>query len=668
MTQITAHFFSSIACIFAIASVNADTFIVRCPEEAENSHGLVRVWPWSVESNAAEVNVATSSGEAVKSWIVDSAARSPLDILFECPDPTADYVVEVTQAGKNGAPFFPSDLPCGLFLETRKFPADLTAVDTFDQARAAWDQGTKRFGRSLSDCIFTGIHPHGSNEALLARFSGMISIGKPGRYGFAVLTDDASFLQVDGQPVAEWPGWHGNDGSGIHGEHCGFIELAEGPHRLELLNCQNDGGFNVVAAWQPPDAKNFAIIPTEAFPGPARYEVADAAGAGAEAAFAWEMQEHAIAQGHSLVGVRFRALWNGDGSEGAKYHWRFEDGGIAEGREVTHVFSSLGKQQVRLEVAAGREIANTRLIDVHPNWTQRHEGPDDVYARLRDSIRQSGMAMLSPHALSRLVELALVTGDDQWMCEIAPICHGRIAEFPLAEANVLFQLGLFVQKPCMRDYAMVPDFWHAILAMDPAPDAALLALVRLHFASFTIHSGGSLDEAERLLASIADSELSESDARLKLIFNADIRAMRGDREAAKVLYRQAGGVVDADDTAYQVRRLARLENARVYLRNRDFDAAEKVAREIEWERPLERMGLETGLVFIAALRGRGEMPFAIACCRRLLVAVPDDPRRPELLFAAANLFGEQGLPDDAKKCLDELFRDYPYSEQAALAR
>ena len=655
-------------CLLAIYSANADTFVVRRAEgEQPSSHALARVWPWSVETSEAEVRVATRSGEAVRSWVVDAASHSPLDILFECPDPSAEYVVEVTGA-KSGAPFFAPDLPCGLFLETREFPADLSAVDSLAQARAAWDRGTPRFGRSLSDRIFTGIHPHGRNQALLARFSGIFKVEKQGQHGFAVLTDDASFLQIDGRPVAEWPGWHANGGSGIHGEHSGTIELSAGEHRIELLNCQNDGGFNVVAAWRPPDAANFAVMPAEVFTQPARFEVAGVAGEGAEAAFSWEITEHAIAQGHPLVGVCFRALWDGEGAGGAQCRWRFDDGGVAEGRDVTHVFSSLGKAMVHLEVASPREAATERAVAVHPRWTQRHEGPDDVYARLRDTIRGAGMALLAPSALARLVALTLVTGDEDWLCEIASVCHGRLAEFSAAEAEALFQLGLFVQKPCMREYRMVPDFWRSILAIDPAPDAATLALVRLHLASFTIHSGGSLEEAERLLVSIPDKDLSGSDARLKLIFNADIRAMRGDREAAKVLYRQAGGVVDADDTAYQVRRLARLENARSYLRAREFDAAERVAREIEWERPLERMGLETGLIFIAAWRGRGETPFAITGCRRLLVAVPDDPRRPELLYESSKLFDSQGLREESRKCLEELFRDYPYSEQAALAR
>lgn len=655
----------SLAAIAFCMHAFADSFIVRRADgEAPSGFGLTRVWPWSVEADSAEVRVATRAGAEVRSWIVDSAPHSPMDVLFECPDHATEYVLEVRPTAKNGAPLFEPDLPCGLFLETREFPAGLSVVDTLDQARAAWEQGTRRFGRSLSEGIFTGVHPHGGNVALLARFSGTFNVVKPGSHAFAVLSDDASFLQIDGRPVAEWPGWHGNDWSGIHGEHSGLIELSAGEHRIELLNCQNDGGFNVAAAWRPPESANFAVMPAEAFTHPARFEVAGVEGEGAESAFSWEMAEHVITAGGMLVGVRFRALWEG---EGATYSWRFDDGGAAEGREAMHVFSSQDGATVRLEVGGARAAAGSRIVDVHPRWTQRHDGPDDVYARLRDTVRRSGMALLAPSALARLVAIALVTNDEEWLGELAQACHGRIAEFTSGEAEALFRLGLFVQQPCVKGYGMVRDFWRAVLAMDPAPDGALLAQVRLHLAGFTIHSGGRLEEAERLLVSIADKELSDGDARLKLIFVADIRAMRGDREAAKILYRQAGGVVDPDDTAYQVRRLARLENARAYLRNGEFDAAERVAREIEWERPLERLGLETGLVFIAVWRGRGEAPFAVTGCRRLLVAVPDDPRRPELLYEASKIFGEQGLREEAGKCLDELFRDYPYSEQAALA-
>ncbi len=633
---------------------------------AEVGVGAVRLWPWNATPDGAALHVLDAAGGAVGFEVVEWLTDGPLDLLFDCRAGASNYTVRIAPAAT--APVEPTwRATAGLVLETRALPPSPGAVDTLAQALELWRVGRPKFGRSRVDAINQGVHPHGPHVPLMARYEGWLDIPRDGRYGFATLSDDASFLLIDGRPVAAWPGWHGLDGSGLRGEYQGFVELRRGPHRITYHNCQNDGGFHVAAAWQPPGVDRFAIIPPTAYRAPAPFEaVAAVGGPEAPAAFSWEIVEHAAAGASELIGVR---LWALPAAAGDTCRWRFDDGSTATGTEVVHVYTVGGQHEVRLEVVRdGRARGTlTRQVAIHRQWQQASEFPEAAYVRLCGALRQTGFDRLPAADLARLVVLADQIEDRDLLAELAGICRARRSEFGGVAAEGLLRLGFFAQHPTQRQYGWVPEFWQAALAAPgvPAPTAAR---VRLHLAGFLIHSGQDLAAAGRLLDELAAATLDETDGRLRLIYLADIQVMRCEREAAAVLYRQAGTVVAPDDTTYQVRRLARLENARVYLRQKDYDAAERVAREIEWERPLERLELETGLILVAAFRGRGEAPFARTACLRLLQAAPDDPQRAELLRVTAEVCQEQGAGSESRQALEELNRSYPYSEAAAVAR
>lgn len=663
----------AVACLTSVLASGISpaevAFTIRPAEgsrPAEVGVGAVRLWPWNARPGAAALRVLDAAGGAVGFEVVDWQPDGPLDILFDSRAGASNYTVRIAAAAT--APVEPSwRANAGLVVETRALPPSPGPVDTLAQALELWRIGRTVFGRSRVAAINHGLHPHGPNVPLMARYDGWLDIPRDGRYGFATLSDDASFLLVNGRPVAAWPGWHGLDGSGLRGEYNGFVELRRGIHRITYHNCQNDAGFHVAAAWQPPGADRFVVMPPVAFRAPADFAVV-AVGGGAEAvaAFGWEMVEHAAAGPSELIGVHLRVLLPGAADT---FRWRFGDGTPAVGPEVFHVCTESGPHEVRLEVVRDGRVHGvlTRRVAVHRQWQQPAEFPEGVYARLCGVLRQAGFERLPPADLARLVALADRIEDRDLLAELAAICRTRRTDFGGAASDALLRLGFFAQHPSQRQYGWVPEFWLAALAA-PAVPAATAARVRLHLAGFLIHTGQDLVAAARLLDEVSVEALDETDRRLRLIFLADIQVVRGERDAAAVLYRQAGTVVAPDDTAYQVRRLARLENARVYLRQKDYDAAERVAREIEWERPMERLELETGLILVAAFRGRGEAPFARTACMRLLRAVPDDPQRAELLRVTAEVCQEQGAGAESRQALDELNRSYPYSEAAAVAR
>jgi tetratricopeptide (TPR) repeat protein len=628
----------------------------------------VTLWPCGVDETRAVVQVRDAAGAPAGHETIWRAPGEPWTLRFDASAGTR-WTVRLDDAPAAAAAAT-GDLwraQAGLLMETRALPPG--PAETLDDILRLWSCGSACFGRSSVERIHHAIHPHGPAGPLLCRYEGWLRIPADGRYGFATVSDDASFLLIDGRPVAEWGGRHGVDG-GLRAEKSGETELRRGTCRIEYYNAQHGDAFCVGAAWRPPGARHFTIIPADAFVPVAAAGItgvrAAPDSAAAAAAFGWRNEGHVLVGTQAWVEVRAWAL----APEGAtRFRWRFDDGTTAEGPVTTHLFLAPGRREISLEVwreatAAGRL---SRHVPVAPCRTQREEFPPERYAAMRAEVLRRDLLRLPLDDLCSAALLADQTGDTGLLDALGTACVRRLPEFDAGRAPVLYRLGFHFQSPASRRYPLTTAAWRGLLACQGvAPPLA--AATRLHLAGFLIHCGGSLSEARALLAECDTELLDATERRLHGIFTGDAAAAAGDAAAARQHYLAAGATVAPDDTGFEVRRQARLERARVFIRRGEFDEAEKVLREIEWERPLSRMGLDTGLLLIEVFRGRGETPQALAACRRLLAVAPPGPRLAALLRAAAEVCAEQGLEEEARRAAERLQQEFPYSEEAAMLK
>jgi hypothetical protein len=622
--------------------------------------GAVTVWPVGVTPEQARMEVVSAAG-TVGSRVLWGRSGDPMTIVFDTSSGAETYTVRI---GNTGASPTPDWTPrAGLVLETRS-RAD-GPVDKLTQLQNLWQHATNTFGRSLVPNIYDGAHRHGRAVDFLSRYSGWFQAPKDGRYEFAIVADNASFLLIDNRPVAAWPGWHDVEGS-RHGQHNGAIEIKRGAHQIEFWNAQNAAGFAISVAWQPPGAAHFAVMPPEAFAPVATFRVTAVQG-DTRAAMSWDVLNHAQAGENILVGMRFRALTP---EEGVNYLWRFDDGTEHHGAECAHVFSREGMRRVELTLRRQGQVVGTvqQTVSVHPNWLQLAEFSEHIYNDLRDRTLKESLNSMAPADLAGFVRMAEKVEDWTFLEGLAEAVYSRRTAFTGELASTLHSLGFYYQRPGVMQYDRVQTVWRAVLA-DPTAGAELRARTAVHLAGFLVHSGMDVAGGQRLLEENApDESLSWIDRRLKTIFRADALVLLGQREAAVACYRQAGNVVANNDTDYEVRRRSRIENARDYLRRKEWDAAEQVVRGLEWEWPMERMELETGMLMAEVHRGRGELLMALGVCRRLLAAAPAAPRRSDLLLLTAQICRDLKRDGDCKALLAQLWKDHPYSEAAALAK
>lgn len=90
-----------------------------------------------------------------------------------------------------------------LLLETRRLPAgsDLTS---YSGLQAAWTRARETDGAAFVPLIFHGDNPFGESSNFLSRYTGVLKPGKPGDVGFYSLSDDVSYVVVNGRTVLEW--------------------------------------------------------------------------------------------------------------------------------------------------------------------------------------------------------------------------------------------------------------------------------------------------------------------------------------------------------------------------------------------------------------------------------------------------------------------------------
>ena len=635
--------------------------IERAPEGPTKADtGYFVLWPNDPPPADSGLRVVSKSGAEVGHQVLWAAEGEPTKILFDCSGQDAPYYVSILNHPVNPPDWTP---PSGLILETRvREPGDPTNLPSLRQTCQA---SSPVLGRSLIPNIFLGIHPHGPTASFVSIVKGVFSVDKAGEYAFATISEDASCLFVDGKIVAGWYGWHGIQG-GRHGQYHGRVTLAAGRHTIEYLNAASGDAYTIEAAWRPPGDDGFSVMPGRSFPPVARYRVAGFEPGPSEKTpirFKWDITGHFTIGAATFINVKFQAL-----TDGERYEWSFDDGTKALGSAVEHVFLSPGMRGVTLQAQRNGQVTSlTRKIRVHPLWTQETEQPRHLYKEERHRLAREDLGAAPVADLVGAYRIAADEEDLPMAGRFAALCLARAKEVDKDQAGVFSEMAMFVQRPDMQEYSLAEQAFRIVIG-SPYPSPEQKAWASLHLAGLLVHYVGRPDEADPLLKTIDADKLSDTDKRLKRIYEADVLFANGHVEAARDVFASIGTSYAPGDTGQALKRSAQLETARDYLRRGEFDDAEQMIRCIEWEAPEQRVAGEPGLVMIKVCMGRREFARALILARKLLPVAETDARKAEILLATTEICLALNQNPDAAKAYHQLLEAYPYSEAAATAK
>jgi PKD repeat protein len=628
-------------------------------EEADA--GFFLLWPNDLAASNVCLQVFSTNGSPVGYEVLWAAEGEPLKVFFNSSAHDSAYYVYTGKSPPLNTPAW--NPTSGLILETREReegdPRNATEI------RRICNASSTVLGRSLLPNIFHGINPHGPTDDFVSIITGFFSVETAGSYDFATVSEDASCLLVDRKVVAEWPGWHDCNG-GRKGQHHGAIKLNTGRHRIEYLNVKKGFGYTVEAAWRQPGQDRFEIMPASAFAPVGTFEVSSYEPAPSKpigARFTWDITAHFTIDVATFVHVRFKAL-----NEGQSYTWNFDDGTSADGPVAEHVFLSTGMRTVKLEVQSnGVSSSVSQKVLVHPMWTQQKEHPRHLFKEERRKLAEEDFHSAPVADLVNVYRIAVGEEDLHVAKKFAALCLQRKADFDAEYSGVFSEIALFVQRPDIREYGMAEEAFRIVME-SPLFKPDRKAWAALHLSGMLIHYVGRVEDAQNLLAAIESEKLSDSDRRLKKIYEADVLFALGHLDSARQMFASIDTSHASGDTGQILKRQARIETARDCLKRGDFDDSEQMVRSIEWDAPEQRMATETGLIMIRVCIGRNELQRAVLLSRKLLTVAETDFHKSEILSAIVEISVAMKRDSEAASAYRQLLKDYPYSEAAARAK
>lgn len=628
--------------------------------------GEVMLWPQGIDPENLVVVVYGEDGVPVTSKIFWSAGGEPAKILFDTSMQQMRYLLYFGSGAR--ASSSPWDPEAGLMIETRKLPKG--SYDTANAILALWDKAEDVQGRSYVPRIFLGVNPHGPAINFIARFRGYLRCDIDGMYEFATASDDGSVLMVDSRQVVAWPGVHTARG-GIAGKHSGSVYLEPGLHRIDYFWVAGSAAATAVGAWKPPDADKLAVIPQGAFEPVARFEVEDvepSPGDKGEAVYVeWSTLHHSMLDELGLFTVEFRM-------PGARPEWECvfhtDDGTALVGPRVRHTYMRAAPREIRLEVREdGQRLRSIRQVcKVQPRWDQSEMWTEFNFLKQREELMARDHSSTPADDLAAGLALAGRVGDKGLLALMGDACMARAKDFGAKHWEAFLQLGLHYASPEERDYAAADKALRAALALagdsEPAKSTAALSLAR-----FLLDVVGNPIEADACIKRISRKRLPPADVRKWLMVRADIQLSLGLREAATRLLTALTEKPDPKaELKRELRRRARLEAARNYLRRDEYAGAIQVLDALEEEWALERISMEVGLLRARVFKGRGEYPRAVSLCRRLLTSAGGqnlEDARAELLYTLIETERAMGRTPQAERELERLLEEHPLSEAAA---
>ena len=661
---------AGLALAVTLAAAAEDSPVKTAPlrlriEPAQNS-------AWPADLGAVEIapclnspgpfGVFTAAGKAVAFQDYWSANGEPTRIRFDTSGgATSYYICFATNLPPAPGGWKPE---AGVFVETR--PCTKQPVNTFPQISHLLNTAGPPEGRNYLPDIFLGMNPFGPSSFYVASFTGWLRVSNPGDFRFATLSTDASWLQIDGQTVAEWLGEHGSQG-GRRGQHSGDLQLRAGLHRLDYTQIQFDGEAAAEAAWQPPGASHFEVIPAGAFVPVARFRVANCESATEPELLYFESRTvgHCALDDAMALRVHFRVA---DNHQRRDYRWHFDDGTEARGMNVDHFFPQPGLRNVTLEAwESDRCVAtNTVRVRVAPDWLQRDWWRDDIFNDAKNDFLHRDLNRTPPRDLAAMINLADRADDRELLTRAGEAMVKRADEFNTpADGIIFYKLAVSFEHQADAGDALAEKSFRLALTAERG-SSYIAEKVKLRLADLLIHWSGNFDEAEKLLAGISGSNLTGDEQRLKQLLQGDLLLARGKVEGARNKYLAVSGRLDRKTT--DATAAARLESASILIEHEQFDDAQDALDRLTFEIPAERMALEVGLLKIQLALAHKEFQRAFTGCRVLAPVAENEPRQSELLYDTIESGLALGKADDARRALAQLLKDFPYSESAAKAK
>ncbi len=629
----------------------------------------------------AEIHTRAEPAQALPGLIVVDAAgtKVPFKVVAAGPGDRLVVAFRMTQLLNYYVYFNPvADSPAepfsgrrweprsGVLLRTYRWGLDRADLNTLDGFRALVHASKVPYGGGYREAIFQGPNPFGPSERYVSVFTAYLRIERPGWYGFATNSDDASALYMDGKVVAHYLGRHG--AAATYGQRNGAVELRAGVHRLDYLHAEDTGWQACVAGWKKPGDKYFSLIPAEAFvpivgARVLRYEKKS----GAVPDFRSRVKRvYADAAGTMvLIGVAFDALPTGV-LEPQAYRWSFGDDETAAGKTVEHAYLTQGTFPVTLEILdkRGPRRAVRHWVGVWHLEEQNTAEPEKTRAAFEEilagySLRKQPTAALETLCAFYKPNPAMDSRRMRVCQELVKRLKGtdlpRALEYSFELAELYGKLG------GRRTILARKTIYRSILELAGSDALKARAHLRLGevFLFYERNPTGALEHFRR----VGELTSPEQVGRLAMIRIGDAQLELGKLEAAREAYRAVPVSAADRRNATVLSEAYGLSVERSLAEGNCADALETI-NTWEWRFPEVKLAGYSALLRVWVALKQGRTDEAKKHCRLIVEKLEEDAYKPEAYAVLIRLLLKERDWERAAKRYSELRESFPLAHEA----
>jgi len=650
---------------------------------------LVRIYApgYNLEDFVPEI-LATSSGDRVNSRILFVQQGEPMDILFESPKASPSYLVYLVPKDRYRQSSSPWQGQAGLVLETKWTKRGFQPSDRLPQFIEAFNSIDEPVGRSLVDNIHHSFPIHRmpeynkNNSSMesgfgLYYYQGFFQVNKNGKYIFATISRWDSYLIIDDKLVVSWPGKHDIPG-GIRGEKQGSVSLQPGIHKLEYYHYSPWGRMYSVAAWKKPNEK-LRVMTRGDFVPVGRYK-ATSSGFNdpnkVHAGFEWStIDDFRLEQtGPSFVAMRFKAV-KPAGSK-YSYRWTFDDGTIATGDTIDHVFLRPALRKVQLRVSLEDKLLAQAVHDVyvHGLWDKclTDSSNIDFFDKI---IQERNLDKAPADDLINLFTMAEEADRPDWKKLATAVLGDSLARLVQESDNTefIFDFGQYLYSTELRNYDKALELF-GLIQKKSSFAKSVHQKAMIYQAEVLTKYFGKNQETLKILNQLQIQKLTNNDLiRRATTTKALAMLALGQTEAAIELIQQLNASSQsANKVNQEIKHSGLMRHARLLAENQDdpnqLDYAMANIETIITEDPLKVISPTINLIKLDIYLARKEFQVAFYLTERLEELQLNGYDRAQIL--SHQVMATCGMKDmeKAKSIYAQLSNDYPYSPAVAEAK
>ena len=545
-----------------------------------------------------------------------------------------------------------------LLLETRRLPEGAN-VATYGGWQAAWSKSREVDGVAFVPLIFHGDNPFGESHHFLSRYTGLLQTGDGGELKFYTLSDDVSYVMIDGHPAIQW---QSNNPPPLAPEKVPTAKLRvpKGTAKVEYFHAVADPPAAMVLGWE--QAGKLGNVPPEAWVHPGKVSAGPIEGHdGAPVPLGMLTAERYLGYGGEwYVIVKGSVAKPGEGWE---VEWVWQDGQrrLDQGPEVCRLWMSLDPLKVTLRLRNGQRVIEGHSVLVIPhnmeassiNNEQQLAEVIGLLAKedpgtLPETARRAGFVLATafqPAATAACWAEAWLAvakpAGEPWVTAITTVIRETAKKDPKAALARLANLS----KPAADAIGRTGHLLELDLLVFGLKDAALLGLV------------------ERLRKS-GDKSL----AAMAVIRLGDYHLLNGRIEEAARCFAEA--VPERESAAGKAPVIDRAHSLAIedLVNGNHLDEARVKLDEWELQRPAAKLESDQLMWRSRVMFLAGEWQRALLDLQTSLKVRPGSPEEIDVRFWQARALFELGRKDEARNIWNALVKDYPKHERAEAAK